>query len=128
MESQMVWNIKRTLALFGILPKLTDTLRQTPLNWRVISSLAKGADRIVARSAIDKLNASLEVILPFDVNDYRKDFNRQDDLEEFNQLFDKADNKSTLQNISFPVYKSREEGYEQAGIEVVDSCEILLAV
>lgn len=128
MESQMVWNIKRTLAIFGILPKLTETIRQTPLNWRVISSLAKGADRIVARSAMDKLNASLEVILPFDVNDFRKDFNRQNDLEEFNKLFDKADNKSTLQNISFPVYKSREEGYEQAGIEVVDSCEILLAV
>jgi len=128
MESRLACSIKRTLAISGILPKLTETIRQTPLNWRVITSLAKGADRIVARSAMDNLNASIEVILPFDINDYRKDFNTPDDLAEFNQFISRAENNSTLQNISFPDYKSREEGYEQAGIEVVDSCEILLVV
>jgi hypothetical protein len=127
-EANLAWNSKRILATSGILPKLTETSRQTPLNWSVISSLAKGADRIVARSAMDKLNASLEVILPFDVNEYRKDFNTQDDLEEFNQLFGRANNKATLQNITFPENKTRQEGYEQAGIEVVDSCEILITV
>lgn len=128
MESQFAWNIKRILAASGVLPKLTETSRQTPLNWCVISSLAKGTDRIVAHSAMDNLNASLEVILPFEVNNYRKDFNTQVDLEEFNNLFDKAVNKSTLQNFSYTDYKSKEEGYEQAGIEVVDSCEILLTI
>jgi len=90
--------------------------------------LAKGADRIVARSAMDKLNASLEVILPFDVNEYRKDFDTQDDLEEFNHLFGRANNKATFQNITFPENKTRQEGYEQAGLEVVDTCEILITV
>ncbi len=127
-ENQFAWNIKKMLALTGILPKMTESGRHTPLYWKVISSLAKGTDRIVASSAINKLNASLEVILPFTADDYRKDFKTKADLEEFNELFKKAENNLILQNISFQKYNSREEGYEHAGSEVADSCEILIAV
>ncbi len=127
-ENQLAWNIKRMLATSGILSKCTDPSRHTPLNWKVISSLAIGADCLVARKAMEKLNASLEVVLPFDVKEYRKDFSTKADLEEFNDLFSNAVNHSTIQNVSFPVSELRKEGYENAGIEVVDSCELLIAV
>lgn len=127
-ENRLAWNIKRMLALAGILPKLTKPDRHTPIEWKVVSSLAKGADRIVARSAMDYLNASLEVVLPFSVEDYRKDFNNTTDLDEFNELFARASNNNISEQSFSGKFKSREEGYEHAGIEVADSCEILLAV
>ena len=127
-ESHLIWKIKRGLAFVKILPKETDSLRRTPLHFNVISSLAKGADRILARIAIEKYNASLKAILPFDVDNYRKDFDLPYDLNEFNELFEKAENKLDVFQGSFPSSVSQEEGYERAGKEVVDSCEILLAV
>lgn len=127
-ESHVAWHIKKMLAFAGLIPKLTESERHTPLNWKVISSLAKGADSIVARSAIDKVNASAEVVLPFGIDEYRKDFGNQNDLDEFNELVSKAGNNAYINQIAFRKNNLREEAYEQAGIEVVDSCEILLAV
>ncbi|MCX6277998.1 MAG: hypothetical protein NT004_07860 [Bacteroidetes bacterium] len=128
LESHFAWKVKQTLASLKIVPRETALDRRTPLYWQVISSLAKGADRIVARAAIDKLDAILEAVFPFPVDKYKEDFKHPDDLGEFNGLFEKATNYQALHDPSFNTMSACEEGYELAGKDVVDSCEILIAV
>jgi len=127
-ESHFAWKVKRMLTFLKILPGETAADQRTTLFLHVISSLAKGADRIVVQAAMDKLNASLEVVLPLQLDKYKEDFDQPYDLNEFNELFTKARNADALRDVSINPVSSREEGYERAGKEVVDSCEILIAV
>ncbi len=110
----------------------TGTGRQgkkpTPVKWKVISALAKGSDRIVARVAIEKLGATLEVVLPAAPDEYRKDFTDPSDLAEFNGLFESAVNYPALSTGVETYPANIKEGYEQAGKALVDACEILIAV
>lgn len=101
---------------------------RTRVKWKVVSSLAKGSDRIVTRVAMDKMDAGLEAILPAAPDIYRKDFPDPEDLLEFNELLESADNYTTqlTGRTSLPV--PAPEDYELAGRAVVDSCEILVAV
>jgi len=52
-----------------------DVLNQkkngVPLQWVVVSPLAKGADRIVAQSMFDRNSAKLEVITPLPLDEHR---------------------------------------------------------
>ncbi|MRR23748.1 hypothetical protein EG830_12300, partial [bacterium] len=100
----------------------------TRVQWKVISPLATGADRIVARVAMEKLDASLDVVLPALPDEYRRDFKDPDDLEEFNLLFEKAANYPSLTAGDIFNSPAVRDGYEQAGKTLVDSCEILIAV
>lgn len=127
-ESHLVWKVKRALRFAKILKTEIPKERRTVMNWRVVSSLAKGADRIVARVAMDSLGASLEVVLPFSVEDYRLDFNTSADLAEFDELYNKADQKTNHAFEKEPAPTSREDGYRRAGEKVVESCEILIVV
>jgi hypothetical protein len=106
----------------------TDLARTTRLHWKVVSALAKGTDQIVARAAMEKLDASLDVVLPAEPDVYRKDFTDPDDLKEFNSLFEKAGNYPLLMEGKATFPSSIKEGYEQAGKTLVDTCEILIAV
>lgn len=60
-----------------------------------VSSLAEGADRILAREILAReadtgRDARLEVILPLDKENYREDFGSAESREEFNHLLDGA--------------------------------------
>ena len=127
-ESHLTWKLKRMLVFAKIMHGETVAGHRTPINFNVISSLAKGADRIVAKVAMDHLSASLKVVAPFNIDEYRKDFEPSGDLNEFNELFEKSENKHNLIQEEPPSIGIREDGYERAGKEVVDSCEILIAV
>ena len=107
---------------------ITDQAGKTGLKWKVVSALAKGADQIVARVAIEKLGATLDAVLPAVPDEYRKDFNDHDDLQEFNNLFEKAANYSFLSTSNTSLPPSVKEGYELAGKALVETCEILVAV
>ncbi|MHC1733931.1 MAG: hypothetical protein AB9888_18110 [Bacteroidales bacterium] len=120
---RLLLTIRRSLEEVNTVPA-----RKTRLQWKVVSALAKGTDQIVARLAMEKLGASLDVVLPAEPDVYRKDFEDPDDLEEFNRLFEKADNYplSEVGKTLFP--SSIKEGYDQAGRAIADTCEILVAV
>lgn len=49
---------------FEIIDHLLQPQTLTPLSWTIISSLAKGADRIAAQVALQRTLARLEVITP----------------------------------------------------------------
>lgn len=98
----------------------------TPLRMTIISPLARGADRIVAEEVL-RAKGRLEVITPFPLDEYRKDFDGAADRLEFDTLLGKAADLKQLE--TRPSNKrERDDGYFHCGELVVEQCEILIAV
>jgi hypothetical protein len=89
---------------------------------RVISSLAEGADLIVASRALARPSAGLTAILPLPAADYRRDF--PDSVDEFDALLSRADSVSVAE----PAGPRRTDAYLAAGHDVVDASDVLIAV
>jgi len=92
-------------------------------NFRVLSSLAEGADRILAKRLLLIPNTSLWVPLPVPEEEYLKDFETSESKEEFIYLLGKAERV-----INLPVTGKREEGYLAAGKYVLENSDCLLAI
>ena len=88
----------------------------------VLSALAEGADQLVARVVLEDPRSSLEVSLPLPVGDYRGDFGVEG-LRGFDELLPRAATVRTA-----PSFSSRDEAYAWAGRDVVDRCDVLLAI
>jgi hypothetical protein len=88
----------------------------------VVSSLAEGADRILAHAVLAREGTRLEVILPLDPKDYRRDFKTLESRDDFDYLTDKA----SVDVI--PPKKSRVDAYEAAGHAVVDRSDVIIVV
>lgn len=103
---------------------------QVPLRWTVVSPLAKGADRIVAREILQSRRGRLEVIAPFGLDEYRKDFTSGADRDEFEELLESADDIVELNKDLAPDAQAttRKYSYLDVGKAVVRSCEILIAI
>lgn len=91
----------------------------------VWSSLAEGADRLVAERAIDTLRATLVVVLPLDPEDYRTDFADPASVEAFDRLLARAD-RVTVTGADESGHRT--SAYRRAGLEVASSVDLLLAV
>lgn len=125
-------------AIQGVLDLIERTLGSracAPLTWTVISPLARGADRLVARAVLERSGSRLEVVTPFALAEYKKDFDTDADRREFESLLERA---ARVHELEHPVpaagdspeqhQLNRNIGYLRVGERVVDSCEILLAV
>jgi hypothetical protein len=88
-----------------------------------VSSLAEGADRLVARELLAESGSRLEVVLPVARTDYARDFHDAESRREFRHLLELAS-----QVRQAPGHMAREEAYEWAGRQVVDRCDALIAV
>lgn len=112
------------------LDRLFSEEKSVVVNWTINSPLAKGSDRMVARSILKRPNSTLKVYLPFSLDEYRKDFVEADDLAEFNELLDKA--QSPLNEVSVNTSGagslSRTKGYLHVGYAVANASEILIVV
>ncbi len=89
----------------------------------VVSSLAEGADRVVACQLLERKGTQLEAVLPLPQSDYLDDFGSPESVKEFSKLISKAthiDVTGTAQ--------SREQAYEQAGYAVVDRSDAMIVV
>lgn len=92
---------------------------------RVISALAEGADRHVAGQAL-KLGFELQSPLPFERDEYSKDFQSEDSIREFNALLQ---HKLTTAVLELDGTRDREaESYEAAGHLVLTQSDVLVAV
>jgi hypothetical protein len=103
--------------------KIMRPSRDTPLVITVLSPLAEGADRIVAREVLKIPGSMLKVVLPFKKKDYTKDFETYESKREFEELLSQARSVKQL-----PAKRSRNEAYEQAGRYIVDHCDVLIAL
>lgn len=121
-------------------PGVVPDERQAPLRWIVVSPLAKGADRIVARAVLDRepspldpqqMPPRLEVVLPMPVDEYRRDFRDPEDLQEFEELYGRADwtnADDALLTTDVAPGELRNAAYRMAGHEVTNRCDLLIAV
>jgi hypothetical protein len=91
----------------------------------VVSSLAEGADRLVADRVLARPHARLVVVLPLETGDYERDFTTTESVAEFRSFLARAD---TVETVVLPTGATREQAYERAGHEVVARCEVLIAV
>jgi hypothetical protein len=116
----------------NLLPKWP---RETKLAFTVVTSLAEGADRLVAHEVLKRDESEIEVVLPRAREDYRNDFTSEESRRDFDTLCDRACAAGTLHCVrtarSGPNTGKddiRHAGYERAGSTVVDRCDILIAL
>ena len=89
----------------------------------VLSSLAEGADRLIAREVLKVPDSCLVVVLPMENDDYIKDFKTGQSKAAYQELFARAVHVEQL-----PAKYTRVEAYEQAGQYIVDNCDVLVAL
>lgn len=105
----------------------------------VMSPLAEGADRLVARIAMTRFNMGLIVPLPLPYELYQSDFETEDSLAEFRELVGKAKlyfelpmRFGTLGDLarrgSGQSNKLRDQQYALVGAYLVERCDELIAV
>lgn len=101
-----------------------------PIPWTFIvtSSLAEGADRLVAEEVLkysgeDIHSTFLEAVLPLDAEDYLRDFKTEESQSQFNSLLDVAGSVINLKATG-----SREDAYLKAGLYIVNRSDVLIAI
>jgi hypothetical protein len=105
----------------SVLQRILETFPHS--DFRVLSSLAEGADRILAKRLLLILGASLWVPLPLSEEEYLKDFKTRASKQEFVDLLGKAERVITL-----PVTSKREEAYRTAGNYILDHSDLLMTI
>jgi hypothetical protein len=95
----------------------------TPLTWLAISSLAEGADRLVADAILARPGSLLEVPLPFPRDEYQTDFKTDESKAAFGELYRQASLITCA-----PRFESRDSAYEWAGQAMVSRSDIVIAV
>jgi nucleoside 2-deoxyribosyltransferase len=114
-------------------PKLKKLI--TPITYKIVTPLADGADRFVAKEAMQVLNAEMEVVLPMIKEEYEQTFLTTHSINEFENLLTKASRVNTL--ISKPLLEQfpgaiidecRHLAYEKNSKFIVDNCDILIAI
>src|SRR5215469_8468123 len=95
----------------------------TPLAWLAISSLAEGADRLVAEALLARPGSLMEVPLPLPRDEYQTDFKSDESKATFGRLYDQA---SLI--INPPRFESRDSAYEWAGHVMVARSDVVIAL
>jgi len=99
---------------------LGDAIARSPRPFAGLSSLAIGADQLLASIVLDH-GGTLEVVLPF--ADYRSRFANDNDARRYDALLSRASDVEVLR-----AHLSDEESYLAAGKRVVDRSDEMFAV
>ena len=91
----------------------------------VVSPLAEGADRLVAREVLRTQDARLEAVLPFPRDEYLLDFEEAASRADFEDLLADADRVDEQPGGPSP---DPDEAYARVGQAVVDRSDILIAI
>lgn len=94
----------------------------------VISPLAEGADRLVACSVMEN-GGLLEALLPMPLEEYIKDFATSESRQEFIDLLARAHRLAVTDcGVSNAAPDDRNKAYRRAGEDVLERCDILIAL
>lgn len=93
---------------------------------RVISPLAEGADRLVAQEGV-AMNLDLQCPLPFERDEYERDFKTAESRAEYRELLAKATAVLELDGARETAMREK-ESYEAVGRMVLKQCDILIAI
>jgi len=108
----------------------------TAISFRVLSPLAEGADRVVARAVLSDPDARLDVVLPMALEDYLEDFATEESKKEFRDLLSMCRRPVPLRARRIREDRCdpgdqaelRRHAYDRGGRYVVDHCDVLIAV
>ncbi len=89
----------------------------------VISALAEGADRIVARHVLARPGFGLIVPLPLPESDYLTDFESEESRAEFLRLLQRAGHVEEMSSTA-----TRDRAYEAAGEYVLNNSDVLITI
>ena len=92
-----------------------------------ISALAAGADTIFAQEAI-KLKIPIRYVLPFELEEYEKDFSPTELLILQDLLAQNQQQYEVVSSLKDTNPETRNEAYLAVGKRLVDDCDILVAV
>lgn len=92
-----------------------------------VSSLAEGADRLVAHAVLARPEGRLVALLPLEADDYATDFETDASRQEFNELLAAADEVRVI-SPGPDDDGTREAAYERACVAVLDRCDLLVAL
>jgi hypothetical protein len=95
--------------------------REAPGEWIGVSSCAAGSDLVFAQAVLDAGEA-WQAILPLPAVDFRKDF-KPDEWRQAEALLARAETVQVMATGG-----AREEAYLDCGIEVVNTCDVLMAL
>jgi hypothetical protein len=112
----------------GCVRKTLDQIRRTesvagPVVLDLVSSLAEGADRLVAEVVLESPDARLEVVLPLRRRRYETDFKSGASRKAFDRLLSRASSVT-----EGPETADRPIAYERAARLVVDRADVLIAI
>ena len=108
----------------------------TEISFRVLSPLAEGADRMVARAILAEPDARLDAVLPMTIEDYLEDFSTEESRAEFRELLSRSrkpvclrtrrlsDDRHDLSDQN----ELRRDSYARVGQYIVDHCDVMVAV
>lgn len=113
----------RVREAIGLVKGKLPALKNTPVDLCVLSPLAEGADRLIAREVLEVPGASLTAVLPLEKDDYMSDFAAAGSGDEFTDLLSRADDVVVL-----PHRDNRIDAYEKAGQYTVDQCDVLFVI
>ena len=107
----------------------------TPVALSVLTPLAEGADRLLAREVLAMPLGAIEVVLPFPKNEYEDDFETPESRREFEQLLSKARQRSVLKRrlglrdaTQAELAEAKRQAYLDVGRYTVDHCDLLIAL
>jgi hypothetical protein len=104
-----------------VLTRATEKFKEEPM--ALLTSLAEGTDRLVAKQFRSLGSRRIIAVLPLTPEDYRKDFESDESRREFSDLLNAAH-----EVIQLPHFSERNEAYEVAGHYVVDHCDALICL
>ncbi len=125
----------RNEALHGTIREQCRALRSeypsTP--FVILSGLAEGADRLVARIAMEEMGAALVAVLPMPAEDYERDFESDVSKTEFRDLLARAfcirQAPTPLDSVDWKQSgEARNQRYARAGAIIADHTQILFAL
>jgi hypothetical protein len=112
---------ERVREVLGLIRRALVKERMMPSRLGVVSSLAEGADRVVADEVLAEKGARLEASLAFPREEYLRDFTTAASREEFLELLGQASAVTMV-----PDTGRRDETYAEAGRLTADRCDALV--
>ncbi len=91
------------------------------------TALAAGADIIFANVVKNEFHQPLQVILPFSIEEYKKDF-EGDDLKQFEELLKEYEVNKIIETIPPTDKRNRNTAYYDAGKYIVDETEEMIFI
>jgi len=101
----------------------SDKAGHAPVRLEILSALAEGADRLVAKVALSHPDDTLVAVLPLAREEYLEDFTSAESRSEFEDLLAASRLIETM-----PPAPTREAAYELAGHWIVDHSDTLVAL